>query len=83
MVIMDTVTINLSLPKKLLSQIDQQAKKETRSRSELIREATRVYLQRISAWDQIFKYGRKKGRELGIKSEEDVYRMVQEYRQGK
>lgn len=80
---MDTATINLSLPKKLLSQIDRQSKKETRSRSELIREATRRYLKRISAWDEIFKYGRKKAKELEIKSEEDVYRMVQEYRQGK
>ena len=83
MVIMDTQTINLSLPKKLLSRIDQQAKKESRSRSELIREVTRGYLERISSWDQIFKYGKKKAKELGIKSEEDVYRMVQEYRQEK
>ena len=80
---MDTVTINLSLPKNLLSRIDQQSKTESRSRSELIREATRSYLKRISAWDEIFKYGRKKAKELGIKSEEDVYRMIQEYRQGK
>ena len=80
---MDTATINLSLPKKLLSQIDEQSKKESRSRSELIREATRSYLKRISAWGEIFKYGRKKAKALGIKSEEDVYRMVQEYRQGK
>ena len=83
MTAMDTATINLSLPKRLLSQIDQQSKKEARSRSELIREATRSYLKRISAWDEIFKYGRKKAKELGIKSEEDVYRMVQEYRQVK
>jgi len=80
---MDTAIINLSLPKNLLSQIDQQAKRESRSRSELVREATRSYLKRISAWEQIFKYGRKKAKELGIKSEEDVYRMVQEYRQEK
>lgn len=80
---MDTATINLSLPKKLLSQIDQQSEKESRSRSELIREATRSYLKRITAWDEIFKYGRKKAKELGIKSEEDVYRMVRQYRQGK
>ena len=76
----DTATINLSLPKNLLSQIDQQARKESRSRSELIREAARSYLKRISAWDEIFKYGRRKGKQLGIKSEEDIYRMVQEYR---
>ena len=80
---MDTATINLSLPKSLLSKIDQQAKIESRSRSEFIREATRVYLRRFAAWNEIFKYGRKKAKELGIKSEEDVYRMVQDYREGK
>ena len=80
---MNTQTINISLPKELLSQIDKQAKMETRSRSELIREAARVYLRRLAAWNEIFRYGRKKGKELGIKSEEDVYRLIQEYRQGK
>ena len=80
---MDTQTINISLPKSLLSQIDEQAKMESRSRSELLREAARVYLRRFAAWNEIFKYGRKKGKEQGIKSEEDVYRMVQEYRQGR
>jgi len=83
MTTMDTATVNLSLPKKLLSQIDQQAKKESRSRSEFLREAARVYLKRMTAWNEIFKYGRQKAKELGIKSEEDVYRMIQDYRQGR
>lgn len=80
---MSVQTINISLPKKLLVEVDKQAKKESRSRSEFLREAARIYLRRFTAWDEIFKYGRKKAKELGIKSEEDVYRMIQDYRQGR
>lgn len=80
---MQTQTINISIPKKLLTAIDKRAKKEIRTRSELLREATRVYLRRTATWDNIFKYGRKKAKELGIKSEEEVYRIVDEFRHGR
>lgn len=59
------------------------AKKEYRNRSELIREALRVYLVKIERWEQILKAGKKYGKKLGIKSEEDVNRIVSEYRHGK
>ncbi len=77
---MNTITINLSLPKELLNAVDRLAKREARSRSELFREAARVYIRRVMAWDEIYKIGRRKAKELGIKSEEDVYRMIEEFR---
>lgn len=80
---MASQTINISIPKKLLEEADQVAKLESRSRSELIRESLRDYVERRRRWEELLAYGKRKGRELGIKSEEDVYRLVQEYRQGK
>lgn len=77
---MNTVTINLSLPKELLQKVDRLAKRESRSRSELMRESLRAYLSEMMEWEEIFAYGRKKGKELGITSEEDVYRIVEEFR---
>jgi hypothetical protein len=43
---MKTSTINLAIPDQLLRQADEVAKRESRSRSELMREALRAYLGR-------------------------------------
>ena len=80
---MNTQIINISLPKELLEEIDKRAQQESRSRSELLREAARVYLRRISSWDEIYKLGRKTAKKFGIKTEEDVYRVIQDFRHGK
>ena len=40
------VTVNLSFQDTLLKEIDAEAKRESRSRSELLREASRLYIQR-------------------------------------
>lgn len=80
---MATQTINISMPKKLLEEADRVAKFESRTRSELIRESLRAYVEQRRAWERIFAYGKRTAKRLGIKSEEDVYRMVEEYRKGK
>lgn len=80
---MQTQTFNISLPKELVKKVDERAKKEYRNRSELIREALRVYLTDLSEWDEIFKYGKKIGKKMGIKSEEDVNKIVYEFRHGR
>lgn len=77
---MQTQTLNISLPKDLVKKVDQQAKVEYRNRSELIRQALRVYLKDKEDWQQIFKAGRKAMKEMGIKSEEEVNKIVYEYR---
>ena len=79
---MQTQTFNIVLPKELVKKIDAVAKREYRNRSELIREAVRVYLQRRLEWDELFAYGRKMGKKLGVNSEDDVNRIVREYRHG-
>lgn len=79
---MQTQTFNISLPKDLVKKVDERAKKEYRNRSELIRESLRLYLQRMDVWEKIFAAGKKAGKKAGIKSEEDVNRIVYEYRHG-
>jgi CopG family transcriptional regulator / antitoxin EndoAI len=54
-------TVNISFQDDLLREIDLVAKTEARSRSELIREAARLYIQRRQKWDQIFKIGSSAG----------------------
>lgn len=79
---MATQTLNIALPKDLVKKIDQQAKEEYRNRSELIREALRIYLKRREDWNQIFKAGREAARKMGITSEKQINDIVYEFRHG-
>lgn len=80
---MQTQTFNIALPSSLVARMDLVATNEYRNRSELIREAVRVYLENKLEWNDIFEFGRKAAKKAGVKNEEDVNRIVQEYRHGK
>lgn len=80
---MRTKAFNISLPKTLIDLTDDTAKKEFRNRSELIREALWVYLKNKKEWNELLTYGKRQGRKIDIKSEEDVDRIVYESRHGR
>ncbi|HKF77375.1 MAG TPA: ribbon-helix-helix protein, CopG family [Candidatus Dormibacteraeota bacterium] len=71
----------MSLPPDLAAEVDRVARAEHRSRSELLREAFRQYVQRRQRWEAIFDYGEARGRQLGLRSEEDIARLVDQDRQ--
>lgn len=54
---MSIVTVNISFQDSLLAEIDAEATKESRSRSELLREAARSYIRRQRQWDAVFTLG--------------------------
>jgi len=76
---MATSTVNISFPKEFLEEIDRMAEIEARSRSELIREATRMYLTQRKRWDAIFAFGAKQGAKLGL-TEKDIAAEIGKYR---
>ncbi len=76
-----TKTINLSIPSELLKDIDRQAKNEHRTRSEFLREAARERILFEKKWKSLQRYGVAQLRKLGIRTEEDVNRAIQEFRQ--
>lgn len=80
---MTTQTFNIALPNDLVRKADQVAKREYRSRSELIREALRIYLEDKIEWEEIFKLGEKAMQTMRINNEDDVNNIVLEYRHGK
>ncbi len=80
---MNTQTFNIALPEDLVKKVDEIAKKEYRSRSELIREALRTYIEDKEQWEQIFATGEKAMREMGIKTEDEVDEIVHEFRHQK
>ena len=79
---MQTQTINLSIPKPLLTMISQQAKTEARTRSGLIQEAIRTYLTQKNAWKDLFNYGEKAAKKSKLKADR-VEKIVDDYRQGR
>ena len=74
--------INLTLPQALLAAVDREAKKEGRSRSELLQAAARMYVERKRRWESIFACGRKRAIEKGLK-ESDVLTAIAAYRKAK
>lgn len=75
-------TVNISFQEKLLADIDKLAKKERRSRSELLREAARLYIERRDRWNRIFALGEAVAKDKGL-SEQDVAAEIQAYRKSK
>ena len=76
-------TFNISLPKDLVAMADNVAKKEYRNRSELIKEALRTYLVSKQNWEELYSYGKQIGDKLNIKSEEEVFDMLNSYKNAK
>jgi CopG family transcriptional regulator / antitoxin EndoAI len=79
---MKTGTVNISFQEGLLRQIDEMAREESRSRSELIREAARIYIERKKRWKDIFAFGEKQVRRLRL-TESDVESEIEVYRRSK
>jgi len=78
---MNTNTVNIAFKKDLLRQIDRLAKEESRSRSELIREAARMYIERKSKWKTIFTYGTAIAKKKRL-TEADVFAEISAHRRG-
>jgi len=63
---MGNVTVNISFQDSLLADIDAEAKRESRSRSELLREAARLYVRRQRQWADVFALGDRQVARLGL-----------------
>ena len=64
---MSNVTVNISFQDKLLKEIDSEAARESRSRSELLRQAARVYVRRQKQWEDVFRLGDRLNERLELK----------------
>ena len=70
-------TLNISLPKALLQEIDLLARRQASSRSELIRDSLRAYIVRTKMLEKTFAIGKETAKKYGLKTEEDVYRFLE------
>lgn len=75
---MATKTLNIALDESLLKEIDQAVKKDMGSRSEYFRRLALNDLERRNEWKSVLDMSNQKGRDLGITSEEQVYKILDE-----
>lgn len=76
---MVSATVNVSFPRRLLERLDQVAKQEARSRSELLRAAALQYVERKRRWEQLLAFWRTEARRRGLKPS-DVEHAIAEVR---
>lgn len=69
---------NISLPPIMAKEAESVAKKESRTKSELVREALRQYIW-SSKWKNLRSYAQKKAKELNIQ-EKDIEQIIEETR---
>ena len=79
---MDTQTVNISIPKKLIKIMDDFAEKQFSTRSDLIRTAVISYINKDKKLFEFFSYAEKKAKEQNIK-EKDIENIIDEIRNGK
>lgn len=70
-----TKTWTVSLPPQLGREAERAAKEENRTKSELVREALRLYLE-DRRWRKLQRKTALRAQAVGIRTEEDVDRLV-------
>lgn len=75
-----TKIINISLPPEIYREVDELAQQKGVSRSELLRQALKQYVTSERRWQQIRKWGEESAKELGIKEEREVEKLIHEFR---
>ena len=80
---MATKTLNIALDEGLLKRIDEAVKKDLGSRSEYFRRLALEDLERRREWGELFDSGNKVGKRMGITSEKQVTKILDDYKRDK
>jgi CopG family transcriptional regulator/antitoxin EndoAI len=78
-----TKTVTISLPPQTYEEIQEMAKLEQKTKSELFRDMIKVYEDFLyeKRWRRLRKMGREISKKFGITSEADVEKIVHDFRQ--
>lgn len=67
---MKSTTVNMSFNVDLLERIDEVAQEEARSRSELVRDATRAYIERKDRWQRLLASAEQQAAGKGLRQQD-------------
>jgi len=73
-----TKILSFSLSPEMAADIEDLARKERRSKSELFREMVHVYKERQAEaeWRDLFAFGEKTAKRFGIKNDDELFRIL-------
>ncbi len=78
-----TKIVNMSLPADTYAQIEDLARRKGVSKSQLLRESLSQYLASEQRRRRIRSWGEETARKLGIRDEQDVEKIIHQYRREK
>ena len=76
-------TVSVTLPPEVLDRAEECARKTDMTFSELMNEALRRYLIADEEWESLLRVTRAAGKMAGVRNEQDVERISDEYRREK
>ena len=79
---MNQATVNLTFDDEFLSKIDMAAKNESRTRTEIIYNSVKMYLNQKQKLAELYNYGEGKAAQNTF-TEDDIYTEIKEYRTNK
>ena len=74
--------LSFTFPKEMVEEIKDIAKEERKTKSQLVRDAVNRYIQE-KKWRGLQMKAALRARALGVSSEQDVNRLVHQYRRDK
>ena len=78
---------SISFPQPLIDKVERVARRQHQTVSELVRAAVLKHLVDLEAqelsWKRALAYGKNKAKKSGLRTEEDVYRLIYQLRHGR
>jgi predicted transcriptional regulator len=73
-----TKVLSFSLSPEMAKEMEDMAKKERRTKSELLREMITVYKERQAEaeWQDLFAFGEKTAKQFSIKNEDELFKIL-------
>ena len=73
-----TKILSFSLSPEIAADIEDLAKNERRSKSELLREMVHIYKERQAEaeWQDLFAFGEKTAKRFGIKNDDQLFKIL-------
>jgi len=74
--------LSLSVPPGIARELDNMAKAEDKSRSEIFKDMFRTYKESVAEreWRDLFSFGKETAKRFEIKDEEELFRILDEER---
>jgi len=76
-----TKIVNISLSPEVYTLANELSRENQISRSELFRKALRQYIFSTNRWEEIRRWGAGTVKKMNIKSQEELYRLLSDWRE--